>query len=149
MLKDTQNINLVILGDGPYSETLKSLVKEYNLDDKIFFTGFVNHPHSIMKEFDCFLLTSDYEGFPLSLMEAVNLKVPVICNDIEIFREFFNDKEVNFVDVKSDFYFKNKVEELIYERKAKVEFAYKRLIENYTIEKVLEVYNSSIKKILL
>jgi glycosyltransferase involved in cell wall biosynthesis len=49
-------------------------------------------------------MSSHSEGFPLALLEAGNLGKPIICSDIEIFRELFSDDEVCFFklnDIKS------------------------------------------------
>ncbi len=41
-------------------------------------------------------MPSRSEGFGLALIEAVQQKVPVICSDIEVFKELFNNDEVTF-----------------------------------------------------
>ncbi|MEX6253043.1 glycosyltransferase [Providencia hangzhouensis] len=139
-LNRNDNIVMIIVGDGPYADQLKKRVVDLDLAERVFFTGFVADPLPIVNEFDCFLLPSKYEGFPLSLIEAVNLKVPVICNDISIFREFFNESEVSFVDVENSERFNDEIKNLLIEDKNKVELAYKRLNNHYTLEKVVEKY---------
>ncbi len=46
--------------------------------------------------FDIFIMPSRSEGLGLTLIEAVQQKVPVICSDIEVFKELFNKEEVTF-----------------------------------------------------
>ncbi len=73
---------LKIIGDGPEEKKLKQLVKNLNLKSRIIFCGPFN-PNNIwkaIKEFDYLINTSDFEGFPNSVVEALSSGVPVIAS---------------------------------------------------------------------
>lgn len=74
---------LLIVGDGPLESTLKKLVKDQNLAERVIFTGFVPKAliPSYLKQSDLFVLNSTYEGLPHVVLEAMYFKVPVIATD--------------------------------------------------------------------
>ena len=80
-------------------ESLKKLSKDLNVNDRCYFLGFKTNAISYLSLVDIYIMSSYSEGFPLSLLEAGILGKPVICSDIEIFRELFSDKEVCFFEL--------------------------------------------------
>ncbi len=73
---------LVLIGDGPLRDTLTRLAKRLGISDHIVFTGQQPNPFAIMARCDCFVLSSDYEGQPMVLLEALCLGLPIVATDI-------------------------------------------------------------------
>ncbi|ERK72582.1 glycosyltransferase [Leifsonia aquatica] len=69
---------LVIVGDGPLAGELEALIAELGLDGAAFLTGMQRNPHAIMAKADCFVLSSDYEGQPMVILEALVLGLPIV-----------------------------------------------------------------------
>ncbi len=69
---------LVILGDGPLRESLEELVAKLGLAGVVLLPGHLSNPYSVMAQSDCFAMSSDYEGQPMVLLEALILGVPVV-----------------------------------------------------------------------
>ena len=69
---------LDIVGDGPERQILNRLCKELALTDRVRFVGFQSNPYGWMKTADALLLTSDYEGAPNVVLEALALETPII-----------------------------------------------------------------------
>jgi glycosyltransferase involved in cell wall biosynthesis len=72
---------LLILGEGGAREEIESLVNSLDLRDRIDLPGFVSNPYAYMKQADCFVLSSDYEGLPNALIQAMACGCPVISTD--------------------------------------------------------------------
>ena len=72
---------LLIVGGGVMEEELKQKVKDLGLMDRVIFTGFDNNPFKYVSRSDCFVLSSDVEGFPNVLIEALACGKPVISTD--------------------------------------------------------------------
>jgi glycosyltransferase involved in cell wall biosynthesis len=73
---------LEIIGDGPEKQKLINLRKKLNLEKQIKFTGKIS-PDKIktyFKKFDFYLNSSDFEGFPNTVVEALSHNVPVIAS---------------------------------------------------------------------
>jgi glycosyltransferase involved in cell wall biosynthesis len=75
--KKVENCHFVIMGDGPMKEELEAMVVKYEVNENIHFLGFRNDVRAVLKSFDLYLLLSEYEACPLSLLEAMVEKVPV------------------------------------------------------------------------
>lgn len=69
---------LVIVGDGPLRAYLQSLVLELGLFNAVKLVGQTPNPYQLMAHSDVFVLSSDYEGQPMVLLEALVLGLPVI-----------------------------------------------------------------------
>lgn len=90
---------LIIIGNGKELENLKSLATDLNVIDRCYFLGFKTNAISYLSQVDIYIMSSYSEGFPLALLEAGNLGKPIVCSDIEIFRELFSDNEVCFFEL--------------------------------------------------
>jgi len=76
-----------IVGDGPYYEQLENDIKLNKIDDFIVLHGFSTNPYSFIYQSDIFCLVSDYEGLPITLMEAKVLKKPIISTNVDSVKE--------------------------------------------------------------
>ena len=81
-LKGDQPIRLVIGGEGPEGETLRSLAGELGVADRIRFIGHVADPAHLLSQLDIFALTSDTEQMPYGLIEAMAAGLPVVATDV-------------------------------------------------------------------
>lgn len=72
----------LIVGDGPYRPVLEKLAGSMGVSDKVIFTGFVEDVYSLMAELDLLVISSLWEGFGLTAIEAMVLGVPVVATEV-------------------------------------------------------------------
>ena len=72
---------LLLIGEGPLKGETEALVKTLKLTDKVLFHNPVQNPYPYIKSAKVLVLSSDYEGLGLVLLEALALGVPVISTD--------------------------------------------------------------------
>ncbi|MBF7071670.1 glycosyltransferase [Aliarcobacter butzleri] len=77
------NADLWIIGDGELKEELKKYINELNLNDKVYLLGKKENPFSFLSKADCFVFSSNYEGFPNVLVEALVCGLPIISTDCQ------------------------------------------------------------------
>ncbi len=75
------NENLYIYGEGPLRKELQNLIAELNLQNRVFLPGSITDVNEKLSKAKLFVLSSDYEGMPNGLMEAMACGVPVISTD--------------------------------------------------------------------
>lgn len=65
--------------EGEYADAQKNLVAELGLQANVIFTGFQENPYKYMAAADCYVLSSEYEGLPNTLLEAMYLNLHVVA----------------------------------------------------------------------
>lgn len=73
--------HLVLLGDGPQRETLSQLVRQMGVEHSVFMPGHVQDVRPWLNHSTIFALCSDYEGFPLVIIEAMQAGLPIVSMD--------------------------------------------------------------------
>lgn len=72
---------LIIYGQGPDENRLRGLVATLGLQDCVIFFGNTSTPLKAIEKAKIFVLSSDFEGIPNSLMEAMAIGLPCIATD--------------------------------------------------------------------
>jgi len=73
-----KNVKFLVIGDGPLKSKLEYMIDELNLTDKVFLLGHRSDVYNILNTAEIFVLSSLWEGLPISLIEAMALWKPVI-----------------------------------------------------------------------
>ena len=82
LYREDQDIQLIIIGDGPQRNELEHYARSLSCADKIQFLGYREDRIKMMREFDLFCMTSSLEGIPRAMMEAMALGIPVCAYQI-------------------------------------------------------------------
>ena len=152
-IKETnlKNITLKVLGSGEDKKYLNQLITQLDLKKKIFLLGHIKNPKKFYLESDLFIHASHFEGFPNSIVEAINYKLPVICSDCKGgMREIvLNGKGADLFNVGD---YKNLSKKIIsfYKNPNKLRKKLKlsrKNIKNFSIKKSVQKYEFVFKKI--
>jgi glycosyltransferase involved in cell wall biosynthesis len=84
-------VRVVIAGDGSQRVMLEQLVKELDLENCCHLSGHSTDVVALHNAFDIFVQSSDYEGTPNAVLEAMALETPVVATDVGGTRELAND----------------------------------------------------------
>ena len=76
-----------LLGDGPLLPSFIELTANYSLSHKVHFIGFSGSPSDFFASSDIFILSSNWEGLPITIIEALSSSLPVIASDVGGCRE--------------------------------------------------------------
>lgn len=134
------NYKLLLLGEGERMNQIKLLVENLHISDRVLFLGFQSNVYSYIKACDIFILSSHWEGFGLSCVEAMACGIPVIASDVNGLKEVVKGAGLLFPshDISS---LKNQILKLTSDRMLYEEMQRKglRRAEHYSIE---NMYNS-------
>jgi glycosyltransferase involved in cell wall biosynthesis len=89
--------HLRIVGSGPEERSLRRLALELKIDSRVVFTGFQRNVQLLLAESDAFVLSSRWEGLPVSVLEAAAAGLPVIATDGDGTREAMIPGETGLV----------------------------------------------------
>jgi glycosyltransferase involved in cell wall biosynthesis len=145
-----QPFELHIYGEGDIKEQLEQKVKETGA--KVVFKGMVKNIEKIIPEYDLFSMSSTYEGFSLSVLEAMAMQVPLLLSDMPSFREQCDDTCL-FFDLDNTEDYKNKIQLLFKDKALRQTLAAKakqRVLDNFTLQHHMQqlrsIYSSTIIK---
>ena len=79
MIKEL-NFEYWIAGSGELEDELKNQVERLGLQNKVKFLGYVRDIPSLLKKGDIFLIPSQWEGFGLAAVEAMNASLPSVVS---------------------------------------------------------------------
>lgn len=88
---------LWLVGDGPNLAEVKSLVVRLGLQDKVTLLGNRADVPELLADAHIFVLSSNWEGLPISILEAMRAGLPVIASDVGGVSEVVIDQETGFV----------------------------------------------------
>ncbi|MBE3101169.1 MAG: glycosyltransferase family 4 protein [Firmicutes bacterium] len=89
LLKDFQAFKVVIAGKGPFLDTIKKHAAELGIEDKIYFTGFIDDAtrNMLFRASDAAVFPSLYEPFGIVALEGMAARIPVVVSDTGGLRE--------------------------------------------------------------
>lgn len=97
VVKKYPNTELWIIGDGPERKNYELRIKNYELADKIKIFGWQMNLEEFYGQADAYLLTSDYEGWGLSVIEAASFKLPIVMTDVGSAGEVIKNEESGLI----------------------------------------------------
>lgn len=83
VLTDNPDWTWEIYGEGELRDELEKKIKNYNLEDRLYLKGQVDNLYELYNEFSVLIMTSFYEGFPMSLLEGMACGLPLISFDVQ------------------------------------------------------------------
>lgn len=93
VLRERPRAMLVIAGDGPDRANLESAARAAGLGDRAVFLGNRDDVARVLAALDVFVLSSDREGLPLAVLEAMGAERPVVATDVGAVSEVVRDGE--------------------------------------------------------
>jgi len=81
ILRKSEDVRLLIIGDGALRDSLTALVESLDLTDAVRFVGRKENPYAYMSKADALVLTSQFEGLPGVLIQALAVGCPVVSTD--------------------------------------------------------------------
>ena len=102
LVKDGYSFNVLLVGDGKDTNFYKNMVKNKKLSNIIKFIGRKDNPYPYFKISDMFILSSEFEGLPTSLLESLVLGLPIITTNVSDSKMIIDKKHGIVVDKSDD-----------------------------------------------
>jgi sugar transferase (PEP-CTERM/EpsH1 system associated) len=134
---------LQLVGDGPMRGVLKALVASLQLENNVELMGYREDIANILSMANAFVLSSNYEAMPMTILEAMASHVPVVTTDVGGIRHFISDQEASFVESGNEQLLAKKFIDLYLRPKnyhTKINKAYKLVSDNYSLQSMCKTY---------
>lgn len=146
----SKKIEFNVLGTGLYLDEIKDEVEKLNVSKNINiqWRGFVDNPYEFMAKQDLFLYWSYLDNFPVSILEAMMLGLPVITNNVGAVDEFVKHETNGFICDADEY--ANVIVELIDNQKTRQDIgknAKQDIVDNFSINSVSKNFISVYRKL--
>ena len=145
--------NLVIVGEGRDRNTLETLIKKYDLEERVILTGNLENSRDAIVDAEIFVLSSHQEGFPNVLLEAMSVGLAVISfnckyGPAEIIEHEVNGLLVEPSNVKALSLAMGRLIENEQLRKELAQKAKERVRQDFYIDSIHKIWELIIQKVI-
>jgi glycosyltransferase involved in cell wall biosynthesis len=82
VLASSADVKFLIVGGGPLEQALRKEAEDLGLGERVQFTGWRKDVQQILPTFDMFVMSSLWEAMPLTLLEAMAARLPIVVTDV-------------------------------------------------------------------
>jgi len=143
---------VILVGDGPLLKQCQEMVDGLGITDKVKFLGARADVPEQLARSHIFVLTSKWEGFPLTILEAMRAGLPVIASDVGGIRESVLEGETGFLIPRGDLEtLESRLLELIEDPELRTRMGSKghdRFVQHFTFELMAQKTEAVYREIL-
>jgi len=153
VLSKGYKIQLTIVGDGPEYEKLVAYSNASGINEYVEFCGFRNDIDKLLSSNDIFLLSSDYEGISIALLESMSTGLPSIATDVGGIPDTIQHNQTGILVEKDNYqsmcnaiiYFIENNEKLVEMGNCARDYFCKNFHESVVLENYRQLYFSCLK----
>lgn len=97
LINEKLNVFFVFIGDGPQFIEIQNLAQKIGVRERSHFIEYLNNLPYYLHLFDLMLFTSEWEGFPLTIWEAMYYGVPILSSDVGGIKEILEQESCGIV----------------------------------------------------
>jgi glycosyltransferase involved in cell wall biosynthesis len=105
LIKALQNVpiaEVTLIGDGPNLNSIQNLVEELGMVNRVKFFGYCDNVVEKLAQAHIFTLISNWEGFPLTTIEAMRAGLPVVASNVGGVAEAVEDGVTGYLVERGD-----------------------------------------------
>ena len=91
------NVKIGIIGSGELKPLMQEKIKDFNLEDRVFLLDFIENPFKIIENSKLMIMTSKTEGTPMTALESLCLKTPIISTAVGGMKDLIINNENGFL----------------------------------------------------
>ena len=129
------------------------MINNLNIQNEVKLHGFISDPSTILKRSDAMVLSTNWEGTPNVILEAMANQIPVICSDVPGCKVIMDEAKCGYT------FLKGSCEDLAYklsiligisekERKKLIQFGYEYVLKEHGNENIFNLWEAKINQIL-
>lgn len=152
VLHDNPDWTWVILGEGEDRQLIEKKIKEYGLEGRLILKGNVSNVDDYYKSSSIFVMTSRFEGLPMTLLEAKSYGLPIVSFDCMTGPSDIVDNNKNGYLIEDDNLneMEDKINIIISNENVRNEFSCnsKHNIDKFKIDTVIKIWTKLMEKLL-
>lgn len=112
-LSHNKNAAVVLIGKGNRECELKKLARTLHVEKRVLFLGFLKDSYNYYPYMDAYCMSSNSEGFGLAMLEAMQMGIPIICSNLDIYKDYFNGDDVGLFKFDNQISFNNATDKVL------------------------------------
>jgi len=143
-------VKLKLVGDGELRSAIEDKVKKYGLDNRVEFLGIRKDIPAILAASDIFVMSSSWEGLPLTVLEAMSAGLPIVATAVGGIPDVVKDNGFLIENYRDVELFASKIEELILDKQLRLDMATlsRKLSRRYDIKNTTREYQDLYLKMI-
>ncbi|MEO6053819.1 MAG: glycosyltransferase [Chthoniobacterales bacterium] len=97
LMRNQPHVFFALAGTGPEEEALRQKAADLGLGERLVFTGLISDMPALYSALDVLLLTSRYEGMPMTILEAMASGIPAVGSNLDGVKEIITDGRNGFL----------------------------------------------------
>ncbi|MGN0024216.1 MAG: glycosyltransferase family 4 protein [Candidatus Avelusimicrobium sp.] len=102
VLSQMKNVYFIFTGEGQLKQTAETLAKNLSIEKQLLFLGWRSDALELLAISDVFASVSLREGLPMSLLEAMSMRIPAVCYNVDGISEVVTDNKTGFLVKPND-----------------------------------------------
>lgn len=102
VLSQMKNVYFIFTGEGPLKQTAENLAKNLSIEKQVLFPGWRSDALELLAISDIYASVSLREGLPMSLLEAMAMRVPAVCYNVDGISEVVTNNKTGFLVQPND-----------------------------------------------
>ena len=147
--KNKHNLNLVLIGEGKKKNEIIEFSKKNDFFNNLHILNYKKNPFPYLSKSDLFILTSDFEGMPNVLIEAMALNIPIISTRCPTGpKEILLNGKAGFLVNKNDYHSLSNKIDLFFSKPhifKKKKIYYKKILTEFNSKIALKKYMSIVE----
>lgn len=82
LVQEGIDVRLIIIGEGPERDSLEAMVEQLCLKERVLMPGYLQYARNYIPFFKIFVISSLTEGLPITLLEAMQARVPIVATKV-------------------------------------------------------------------
>ena len=143
VVKKEANIKLIIVGEGELRSKLEKLIVQYGIENCVSMPGQCSNIQERLNKADVFVQSSDYEGLPISCLEAMACGLPIVSTKVGGVVDIIRNNQNGFlVDIGDDDGIAQKMIFLIRNKEIREKMGKKsrEIVEMFDVDKCAQKY---------
>lgn len=127
--KKIPDIKIAVIGDGNMRKETEYKAYSLNIEKNIDFLGWMDNPYKILKESNIMVMCSNNEGMPMSILEAMELGIPIVCTPVGGIKELVMDGETGYME-EEDVLLSERLVQLLNDKRLRKRFSENAMIRS-------------------
>lgn len=147
-LQHNEKVAVILIGDGECMEDLVAQAKRLNVSERLFFLGFRSNSMNYYPYSDIYCMSSNSEGFGLAMLEALSLGMPLVCSDLDIYKDYFSHRDVSLFRFGDQNSFNYAVNEVLLNKEQYAQNSLRLFNEHFSLKSMSKRHVDFYKKLL-